>query len=363
MQKRRKDRDGVFERPDSPYLWGQYKDSSGRWVRRSTGIPKGKGRIDEARRIVSQWREASEHERRTGRPLAITFHNLIQQFSAAHPNRETERDDYSLKHLYPFFNPRPLNNATRQDARDYITFRQSQGASAGTINREIGFFSAALTWAKREGWPVDNIMIGMRQQEPSGRDRWLTRDEADRLLNAARRPRAPYLHDYVLLILQTGLRPGEALSLEWDRVDLGQRLIHFNPSDQKNRQRDSVPLNDDAVGALLSRWNWIQQRCPASPWVFCNAEGDRIGTVKKAFAAAVKDAGIKGCHPHDLRRTAGSWMIQAGVGIEAVSKILRHADIRVTAQVYAHLSKDNLRAAADALIMPTKAQEHSKVGR
>ena len=57
-------------------------------------------------------------------------------------------------------------------------------------------------------------------------------------------------------------------------------------------------------------------------------------------------------HPHDLRRTFGSWLVQAGVGIERVSELLRHSDIQVTARVYAHLRTGDLVEAAETLDQP-----------
>lgn len=73
------------------------------------------------------------------------------------------------------------------------------------------------------------------------------------------------------------------------------------------------------------------------------------------FAACVTDAKLKDAHPHDLRRTFGSWLVQAGVGIERVSELLRHNDISIIAGVYAHLRPDDLASAAAILDRPTSA--------
>jgi len=83
--------------------------------------------------------------------------------------------------------------------------------------------------------------------------------------------------------------------------------------------------------------------------VFSNRECERIAKVHKSFASAVRAAGLGDVHPHDLRRTFGSWLVQAGVPIQTVSALLRHSDIRVTDRVYAHLSLATLRDAVDVL--------------
>ena len=71
--------------------------------------------------------------------------------------------------------------------------------------------------------------------------------------------------------------------------------------------------------------------------------------MKKSFREAVVKIGLEDVHPHDLRRTCGSLLAQAGVPIHAVSALLRHSDIRVTDRVYAHLSPTEVRAAVEVL--------------
>jgi integrase len=110
-----------------------------------------------------------------------------------------------------------------------------------------------------------------------------------------------------------------------------------------------VPLNREAKAALLAQANRRAQIAPSSPWVFCRGDGSRIVNVKKGFAAVVQRAGLKDVHPHDLRRTFGSWLIQQGVGIERVCDLMRHSDISVTYSVYAYLRLDDLTEAVSVL--------------
>ena len=98
-----------------------------------------------------------------------------------------------------------------------------------TINRELGVLSAALNWAKRDlEWQLPNPVQGRLLQPPEGRLRWLSRQEAERLLTAARKQsRAEYLVDFLQLALHTGMRKGEMLELEWERVDLDEGLVYL----------------------------------------------------------------------------------------------------------------------------------------
>jgi integrase len=168
------------------------------------------------------------------------------------------------------------------------------------------------------------------------------------------------LVDFIRLGLNTGMRKGEMLGLEWSRVDLGRNLIYLGVSNQKNGKAGSVPLNGgEARAAIIRRASFRAQHCPASPWVFCDKDGERIASVKTSFAAAVRKAGLQNVHPHDLRCTCGSGLVQAGRPIHEVSALLRHSDIRITDKVYAHLAPENLRAAVEALEGATAQSGHT----
>ena len=83
--------------------------------------------------------------------------------------------------------------------------------------------------------------------------------------------------------------------------------------------------------------------------MFCRKDGSPILSMKRGFAGAVDSAGLVDVHPHDLRRTFGSWLVQAGVGIDRVSELLRHHDVAITGRVYAHLRPRDLADAAAVL--------------
>ncbi|EGV32869.1 integrase family protein [Thiorhodococcus drewsii AZ1] len=168
--------------------------------------------------------------------------------------------------------------------------------------------------------------------------------------------RYPWLYDFIRLGLNTGMRPGEMLWLEWRRVDLQGALITFEATrtktGQKNGKPGRVPLNQEAREAILTRARFRATHCLDSPWVFCRRDGSRIARIMKGFIGCASDAGLEDVHPHDLRRTFGSWLVQAGVGIERVSALLRHGDVAITARVYAHLRPDDLASATAILDRP-----------
>ncbi len=363
--------EGIYTRPGSPYWWAIYPNGRGGSTRRSTGLrcsddPQGL----KAAALRAAWIADKDIER-TGD--GSTFDDLMLLYLAqvTPTKRDPKRDRYSSKELFPVFSGKRLSAIRAADVRGYIASRLAAGAAAGTINREIGLMSSALNWARKElEWDVANPWQSRRQREPHGRDRWLTHGEAERLMKAAetesRLKRWPWLRDFIRLGLYSGMRPGEMLWLDWHRVDLKGAAITFEAEGgtgmmtgekkgQKNGKAGRVPLNHEAREAMLARARFRAEHCPDSPWVFCRQNGTRIQRIEKGFAACVADAGLINVHPHDLRRTFGSWLVQAGIGIERVSELLRHSDISITARVYAHLRPDDLASAAAILDRTTPA--------
>lgn len=124
----------------------------------------------------------------------------------------------------------------------------------------------------RTGTPV----IPMRPKNAAAAVRERIDEEAEQLLQAARANRqAQHLVDFIRLGLNTGMRSGEMLGLDWRRVDLKQGIVLLGAEDQKNRRLSSVPLNRTAREALLSRARFRACQCPSSPWVFCNNRPNR----------------------------------------------------------------------------------------
>lgn len=181
MRRRRKDRDGLYQQPGSKNWYGSYTDAAGNRRRRSTGTDK----RQEAEAILSQWKAEAHQRRQQGSEPTRTLHSLMLAYIDAHGHkRSLERDGYSIQHLYRLIGEnREINGLTVSDIYTYQQSRAAEGATAGTINREIGMLSAALNWASRAmGWKVGNPASGHRRPEPPGRERWLTREEAARLL-------------------------------------------------------------------------------------------------------------------------------------------------------------------------------------
>jgi hypothetical protein len=175
-KQRKRDQDGIFERPDSPFRWCTHTDANGRAVRRCTQIRREDDpRKERAKAIRAQWVVEAAEEKARGpksKTKGPSFDELMVLYldSPSLEKRSHERDLYSLKRLAPLFAGRELASLTAADVRCYIAQRQTDGASAATINKEVGMFRAALNWARKElEWKVPNPFEGRKLKEPPGR--------------------------------------------------------------------------------------------------------------------------------------------------------------------------------------------------
>lgn len=244
------------------------------------------------------------------------------------------------KNVLPVFGHLGADQITVEDCRAYIATRRADGRKDGTIRTEMNCLRATVKWAEKRGLINTAPHIELPRM-PQPRDRYLTRAEASALINAAV---DPHIRLAILLMLTTAGRIGALLELTWDRVDLERRVIKLAKNDiGPKKGRATVPVNDTLIAALQTA-----QASSVSPFVV-EWGGRQVGSIKTGFNAAVKRAGIAHCTPHDLRRTAGRFMVEAGVPIEEVASYLGHSNPSVTRSTYAQFSPDYLRRAAGAL--------------
>ncbi len=167
----------------------------------------------------------------------------------------------------------------------------------------------------------------------------MTAEEAARLIEAAETSRNPQLASIVNLLLLTGMRVSELLSARWANVDLDRRTL-FVPTSKTGRSR-YVPLAQAAIDVISA--------LPRGTFLFPNPR-DRtkhLTTIKHGWQTARDAAGLPGLRIHDLRHSAASFMVNSGVDLFAVGKVLGHANVASSAR-YSHLANDTLLAAVEA---------------
>lgn len=273
---------------------------------------------------------------------------MMLEYLRATPTKRSRREDLiRARTLRTHFGGQDMGAIGPAMVRRYIDARRRSGISPATINRELALASVAANWCNKNlDWSVPNPFAHRKLPEPEGRLRWLTRDEAARLIDAA--GPWPYLVDFLRLALHTGMRSGELMGLEWSRVDLSAGVLYLEGRRVKSGKRRALPLNAEARSALLSRARFRAEHCPASPWVFCHATGDRLIDLRGSFRSACRSAGISDFRIHDLRHTFASWLVQAGVSLAEIRDLLGHGSVGMTER-YAHVAPENLRAETERL--------------
>ena len=176
-----------------------------------------------------------------------------------------------------------------------------------------------------------------------GRDRWLRKNEVKRLMEATEKQEDPYVRAAVPLFLLTGLRKRELLTARWENVDLERGEIRLPETKTGVAQVRLLP--EPAVRILREL-----PRLEGSPYVFPSPQEKTKprDDIKKPWADIREKSGLEDITLHDLRRTAGSHMAQAGVPLQVIGEVLGHSHPGVT-KLYARLASENERQALDTL--------------
>jgi integrase len=280
-----------------------------------------------------------------------TFRDMMDKFMKEHAPKVTGsmQNSYasSLNHLIPFFGDMNLLSMSRKEISKYKVLRLDECAKPATINRELAMLSKAFTlaledweWINGNDKPFSKISY---ERENNERARWLTEDEEKRLLESS----PEWLCEIIVFALNTGLRQGELLSLEWNRVNLFHKTILIEKT--KNSKPKTVPLNQIAMDVILRKSEEKVRRIK-NDFVFVSSHGTKIDrhNLRRAFNSAVRKAEIVDFKFHDLRHSFCTKLAQRGVDIYKIAKLAGHEDIRMT-QRYSHHCPESLRDGVEAL--------------
>ncbi|WP_182421992.1 site-specific integrase [Aureimonas sp. ME7] len=248
---------------------------------------------------------------------------------------------HTWKALGPRFGPIRGDMVTIADCRAHTKARREAGIKDGTIHTELGHLRMVLLWA------ADHKLIATaprieRPSKPEPKERWLTRSEVKKLIDAAEKP---HMKLVMHLLLATAGRVAAVLELTWDRVDFKTRQIRLrNPDDPTKRKgRAVVPINATLMAVLTEA-----KEGAMSPYVV-EWGGHPIKSIKKGMRLAAARAKLDGVTPHVFRHTAAVWMVESGIPMEEVAQFLGHSNPGITRRVYARFSPDYLQTASSAL--------------
>ncbi|WP_371223621.1 tyrosine-type recombinase/integrase [Orientia tsutsugamushi] len=182
-------------------------------------------------------------------------------------------------------------------------------------------FNKAIKWGLIENNPT----LGIELHKLQARERRLSYDEIGRLLHVLCGETTPLIRDFALLALYTGARKSNVLEMEWDNIDFERKIWHIPKT--KNGKAQNIPLTDEAMEILQAR-----KSISTSKWVLPSAtsESGHLSHPNTAWKIICKKASIKNFRIHDLRRTFGSCMSDAGASQKTISTALNHMNSNST---------------------------------
>ncbi len=342
----------VFERRSSGggTYYFRYVDPAGR--QRQIKI----GRVDDI--TVSQARKMAQRFRSQvvmgGDPgaekAAVKAIPLYRELAAQHlaEAKLTQRsyattEMYMRCHILPRWGKVRLSDIDTRSVSQWLGEKRAEGLAPATVEKIRVIFGRSFELGARWGIPGSekNPTRGVaRKPLCNSRQRFLSSEEATLLRAAVAQSQNPQLQHIVGLLLLTGARVRELLDARWEHVDVERRSWLIPVAKTKPRH---VPLSSAALAIIeaLPRFN-------DCPWLVPNPDTLKpFVSIKHGWQRAIRVAKLPGLRIHDLRHSAASFMVNSGVDLFAVGKVLGHASYQST-QRYAHLANDTLLAAVEA---------------
>ena len=322
---------GVYRRGDSRHWWIATTLPNGQRVRQSAGTEDRR----EAEALLAKLKVEAFRESNFGIKPQRSWQEAVVRYLSGKQHLRSIADVRRIcRRLDPYLGELQLRETTGDVIWRITQGELKRGNQPATVNRYLATIRNLLRIARDEWQWIDVIPKIRLLSGEAERDRWLTQEEADRLIAAA----APHLKALIRFALATGCRAREITGLEWDRVDLQRGTAWLNQT--KNGTPRGVPLNRDAVDVLEAE----RGKHP----VFCftyRSEPIAWEMTNSAWHTAIEKAGITDFRFHDLRHTWASWHRQAGTSCDEL-KDLGGWKSRVMVDRYAKFATEHLTAAA-----------------
>ncbi|MBJ6802064.1 tyrosine-type recombinase/integrase [Geomonas propionica] len=285
----------------------------------------------------------------------LTFEEFAKQHYLPHAKAHKKTWDDDQRQIERILNPIigkfRLKQITPKDVAS-VHAKEKERTTACTANHLLTtlkrMFNLAVKWEMLEKNPAKDQE---KFHEGPLRERYLSKEEIPRFLAALEEQNDRLSVSAIRLLMYTGCRREEVMSLEWANVRLEEARLYLPKT--KNDKSRTVFLNTRAKEVLtdLQSRKDQEERTRDSNYVFPSRKGAKkpyVYDLRNPFDKACTVAGIKNFRIHDLRHTFASVAVSSGADLYAVQRLLGHQDIAMT-QRYAHHASDDLKQATEGV--------------
>jgi integrase len=305
-------------------------------------------------KTVSAREEAKELKKRIDRgedPLAEvqagrdapTVADLCQRYAQEHlPKKRysSQASDRSMINLYvlPALKHLKVAEVTFSDI-DGLHRKISNTGKLHAANRVVSLLAKMFALSIRWEWRTGNPARGVERNPESGRNRFLSTDEIEKLTKALAEYEDQQAANIIRLLLLTGARKGEVLSAKWEDFDLENGTWTKPGAATKQKTPHRIPLS--APARLL-----LSELVVEGEHVFPGRNGGQSGKMQMHWDRIRKAADLHGVRMHDLRHSFASILVSGGHSLPVIGALLGHTQPSTTNR-YAHLFDDPLRQATE----------------
>lgn len=237
------------------------------------------------------------------------------------------------------------NDKTGKTKTEIVKDKKFRPRKIASVNRELSLLREIFKFAETENLIVSNPFSRVRKlislADEKVRDRILSIEEEKLLLAACDNEVRRHIKPLIIAALDTAARRGELLKLQWKDVDLKTGVITIQATNTKTERTRVIGMTARVKDALARLWD----QSPKNPQ---NLVFGIKGDFKRAWGSALKEVGINDLVFHDLRHTAITRMIRAGVSASETMKVSGHTQIK-TFQRYVNLTSESVVVSANLL--------------
>ena len=259
--------------------------------------------------------------------------------------KTAEKTIKAFESSFPTLMDYQLSDINAWEIEKWRNKRLTDGVKPATTNRQIntikGCLSRAVEWGAIDSHDLNKVKT---LTVDNSKVRYLSKDEEARLRENLQTCDTDFLEVIVILALNTGMRKGELLSLDWNHVNFDNKILTIDFQNAKSGNTRHLPLNTQAFNTL-KQW---QQETDGTGFVFKDKNNAQLKDFPYVWGALLEEAQITNFRFHDLRHHFASKLVMASVDLNTVRELLGHSDLKMTLR-YAHLAPEHKAAAVNLI--------------